>query len=510
MSFNFVTKLKPAQWLLVAVFALGIFLRLYNLPNSMMFLGDQGRDAIIVKGIFKNFNPVFIGPVTSVGNLYLGPLYYYFMLPWLMISYPSPVGPAYGVALLGIIAMFLMYHLGKEIVGKKAAIVATVFFALSSTVVNNTRFSWNPNPAPLVSLLMVFFTYRAIKKSAKYWLLVAVCFSILIQLHYLTLLSAGGAGLIWLYQVFTFRQKRQKLLQLILISAGALVIFLASLTPQFLFDLRHDNLNAKAFVAMVTGKGNFAANSEAPFLEKAEKVLRETEGRSMHILFEISFGKNRDLNRWLVAIFALTMVALIINHERFKLRGDNFQGEMVVLAYLLTGIIGTAFYGHTIFDHYIAYLFPITFLTFGIVIAALSSRFLAAKVVSVLFLLGFIWWNIPHYALQNRGWTVYDAQRTAQTILDRVQPGEKYNIVLFSETKDIDGQSYRYFLEASDRPPLPIEKRGETETLFIIDEERQSENVTADPVYEIVVFPNKTPKEVYNVEDGPRITVLKK
>lgn len=510
MSFNVVTKLKPAQWLLIVIFSIGIFLRLYNLPSSMMFLGDQGRDAIIVKNIFKNFNPVFIGPVTSVGNLYLGPLYYYFMLPWLILTYPSPVGPAYGVAFLGIIALFLIYYLGKELIGKKAAIIATIFFSLSSTVVNNTRFSWNPNPAPLISILMIFFTYRALKKSARYWLLVAICFSILIQLHYLTLLSAGGAGLVWLYQAFSFRQKRHKLLGLLLTSAGALIIFLASLTPQLLFDLRHDHLNAKAFVAMMTGKGNFTANSEAPFLKKAEQVIRETEGRGLHILFEISLGKNRALNRWLLTIFALTIVALVINHQRFKLRGDHFEGEMVILAYLITGIIGTAFYRHTIFDHYIAYLFPVTFLTFGIVIAALSSRFLVAKVASIILLIGFSWWNISHYALQNRGWTVYDTQRTAQTILDRVQPGEKYNLVLFSQTKDIDGQSYRYFLEVSDRPPLPIERRGETETLFIIDEEQRSENVTADPVYEIVVFPNKTPKEVYNVENGPRITVLKK
>ncbi len=504
------TKLKPKHWLLIAIFATGIFLRLYNIPGSMMFLGDQGRDAIIVKKIIKDFDPVFIGPVTSVGNLYLGPLYYYFMAPWLLLTYPSPVGPAYGVAVLGIIAMFLMYFLGKKMIGENAAIIGTTFFALSSTVVNNTRFSWNPNPAPLVSLLMVFFTYQAWKKSPRYWILVAVCFSIIIQLHYLTLLSAGGAGLIWLWQIFTNRKKSKQLVEIGIATLISALIFFGSLTPQILFDTRHDNLNAKAFANMVLGKENFAQNSELPLIQKIQKVAKETHGRGMHILFEISIGKNRDLNTWLLASFAITIIALIINHERFKLRGDNFDGEMIVLIYLFVGIIGTAFYGHTIFDHYIAYLFPIAFMTFGIVIAALTSRFFMSKVIAMIFLFGFLAWNLPRYNLKTQGWSISDVKRTSQAILDKVSVGEKYNIVLLSESRDIDAQSYRYYLETSDRPPLPIERRGETETLFIINEDKKSEKVTDEPIYEIVVFPNKTPKEVYNIQNGPEITVLKK
>lgn len=357
---------------------------------------------------------------------------------------------------------------------------------------------------------MVFFTYQAWKKSPRYWILVSLCFSIIIQLHYLTLLSAGGAGLIWLWQLFTLRKKPKKLLELGVVTLVSALIFFASLTPQILFDSKHNNLNAKAFASMITGEENFAQNSELPLIQKAQKVIKETHGRGMHILFEISLGKNRNLNTWLLAIFAITVIALIINHEKFKLRGDNFDGEMVILTYLLVGIIGTAFYGHTIFDHYIAYLFPISFLTFGIVITALTNRYFMSKVVAMVFLFGFLAWNIPRYHLKTQGWSIDDVKRTSQAILNKVEPGEKYNIVLLSESRDIDGQSYRYYLEVSDKPPLPIERRGETETLFIINEEKKSPKVTDEPIYEIVVFPNKTPKEVYNVENGPEITVLKK
>ena len=507
---KFFSKLKPIHWLLISILTIGSFLRLYNLPGSMMFLGDQGRDAIIVKRIFTDLDPVFIGPVTSVGNMYLGPLYYYFMLPWLRLTYPSPVGPAYAVAVLGIITIFLMYYFGKRLVGKKAAIIGATFFSLSSTVVNNTRFSWNPNPAPFASLCMIYFTYMAWKKNPRYWILVALFFSVLIQLHYLTLLSAAGAGVIWLFNIYDVRKHKVKLKKLLISTSIAFFLFVGTLTPIILFDLKHDNLNAKGFSQMITGEDNFTQNEQVPIIEKATTIVKETHGRGMHILFEISIGKERQLNTWLLIFTLIILSALTINHKKIKLRDNKFHGETVVLVYLLTGIIGTSFYGHTVFDHYISYLFPVTFLTFGIVIAAISSKSFLAKILSAIFFFYFIFFNFNKYSLATQNWSVDDVRRTAEAIIEKVKLGEKYNIVLLSGTGDIDGQSYRYFLETSDKPPVRTENRGEVETLIIINEDQKINNVTDSPIYEIVVFPDKEIKEVYNVENGPEITILRK
>lgn len=503
-------KLKPVHWLLVVIILAGAFLRLYNLPGSMMFLGDQGRDAIIVKDIFKKFDPVFIGPVTSVGNMYLGPGYYYFMLPWLWFSYPSPVGPAYAVAVLGIITIYLMYKLGKELVGEPAAIIATTFFAFSSTVINNTRFSWNPNPAPLVSLLMVFFTYRAWKKNPKYWIGAAVCFSILIQLHYLTLLSATGAGLIWLISIFEKRKNAKYLKKLFFATLISFLIFVVSLTPIILFDIKHDYLNTKAFTQMISGQENFAQNTTEPLMEKVITVTKETHGRGMHILFEITVGKNRQLNTWLLVFTFIIWSALFINHKKFKLKNDDFQGEFVIFIYLVTGIIGTSFYEHTIFDHYIAYLFPITFLTFGIVIAAICSRSFLAKIVTMMFFFYFLIFNFGKYNITTQEWSMFDVKRTAESVLEHLEVGEKYNIVLLSHTGDLYGQNYRYFMDVSDKPPLKPEQSPDSDTLVIIKEDDSEIDLETTSIYEISIFPDKTPKEVYNVEGGPEVTILRK
>ena len=185
-------KFETKHYIVVAILFVSSFLRLYNVADTVQFLGDQGRDALVVSKIFRDFDPVFIGPVTSVGNMYLGPLYYYFMVPFLMLTYPSPMGPVYAMALIGILTVFLMYYIGKKFIDEKAALWASGLMGLSLIVAHNTRFSWNPNPAPIVSLFMIFFVYKAVKKDMRYWIAVTICFAILIQLHYLTLLSGAG------------------------------------------------------------------------------------------------------------------------------------------------------------------------------------------------------------------------------------------------------------------------------------------------------------------------------
>jgi len=102
-----------------------------------------------------------------------------------------------------------------------------------------------------------------------------------------------------------------------------------------------------------------------------------------------------------------------------------------------------------------------------------------------------------------------DIQQTSQEILKHVKPGEKYNLVLLSESRDINGQNYRYFLTTGHTRPVSENERGEIETLFIINEEKKISKVTDSPIYEIVVFPNKEPAEVFSIDNGQEITILR-
>ncbi len=505
------SKLTLSKLLVVSLIILSCFLRVYNLKDSLQFQGDQGRDAMIVADIFKEKDPVFIGPVTSVGNMYLGPLYYYFMMPFLWLSYPSPMGPVYAVACLGILTVALVYYLGKKIVGEKAALWATAFYSLSSVVITYTRFSWNPNPAPLVSLLMIYWTYQAWQKKPWFWPLVSLAFAVLLQLHYLALLTAGGAGVMWLIDLGQRLKKAraktswQPLLKLLWPSLVALLVLLLSFTPLVLFDYKHNWLNLKAFQNLLFGEPNFKLTNSVSWLTRLWQIIKETHGRGMHILLEIAIGQRRRLNSFLLFAFTGLLGWRLLKKDK----SPTHTGELTLMAYLLTSVIGTALYEHTIFDHYIAYLFPVTFLIYGVVAKQLSKR-LWGKMLVWIFFGFFLWYNLPRLPLQDAGWTIDDMKRVSQTIYERVKPNEKYNLVLLSESRDLNAQNYRYFLTTTDRPPVETAERPNVEKLFIINEERQVKDPTTLPIYEIKTFPDKEPVEIYQVEAGPEILVLER
>lgn len=500
-------KLEIQHYILILVLGIASFLRLYNVSNTVQFLGDQGRDALVVARIFKNLDPVFIGPVTSVGNMYLGPLYYYFMVPFLMITYPSPMGTVYAIALLGILTVFLVYFVGKRFLDKNSALWGSVLFGLSAVVAQNTRFSWNPNPAPVVSLLMMYFTYQALKKNERYWILVTICFAVLIQLHYLTLLSGAGFGLIWIYQLVSRKQSVKKMFVSTIISA---VILLISMTPLVLFDLKHDGLNKNAFINILTKEEAFSKKDIAQDSNPLVIFLIDLKNRCELVTTQISIGEHsRSLNFLFTIVILSTFVYVIYKKHKNK---KDLSGELVLASFLFTGIFGLALYKQNIYDHYISYLFPVVFLTLGVVFNYFISKKIWGYLIIGIFLLYFAKFNYYHAKaiLKSLGWTIADIQSVSKTIEDRVVPGEKYNIVLLNSTGDILGQNYRYFLTTSEKPPVSEDQFGEVDTLFIIDEERKVEKEVDSPVYEIVTFSNKIPHEVYYIPDGPEITVLRK
>lgn len=491
---------KMTVWILLVLILAGSFLRLFRLNQTLQFLGDQGRDALIVRRLLIEHDPVFIGPVTSVGNMYLGPAYYYFMLPFLALTYPSPMGPVYAVAILGTITIYLIYKLGKELVGERAALFASIFYAFGWTFIAQSRFSWNPNPAPLVSIIMIWATYRAWTKNTAYWILVSFAFSLLIQLHYMTLLALPAAGIFWLVNLYQiWRQKKKEFKRFFIHTTLAILLFLLSLTPLVLFDLKHDFLNAKAFYEITLGKEDQVRDQT-----QVIRTLEETLGRSRHVLFETTTAQVG----WLNLIMVLTTFAFLILILK---RQDKFsKGQIVMVVWLVIGIVGTSLYKSTVFDHYIAYLYPVTCL----IIAMVLSYFWQNKLLKVLvpaFFIWFFWTNLMKYDFMRISWTVQDIENYSKNILANVQEGEPYSLVGINSYNDIYAMNYRYYLTAWGKAPLETEDANSAKKLVIVNENYQPvQEVLDSPIYEIVIFPDKSNRQVLPFAGSPDLIILRR
>ena len=146
--------------LLLLILLLAAFLRLYRIQDYMTFLGDEGRDVLVAYNILHG-HLTLLGPTSSVGGFFLGPIYYYFMAPFLFLFNYNPVGPAVMVALFGIATVWLLYKVCKDFFNVRIGLIASLFYAISPLVTSYSRSSWNPNPLPFFSLLTLLILYKA-------------------------------------------------------------------------------------------------------------------------------------------------------------------------------------------------------------------------------------------------------------------------------------------------------------------------------------------------------------
>ena len=251
----------------IVVFA--AFFRLYRIPEYMTFLGDEGRDARVVRRLIVNLDPVLIGPMTSVsteaGHMYLGPLYYYLMAPVMILSNLSPVGPAVMVAILSLFTLLLIWWMGRSWFHPLVGIIASVLYAISPTVIIHARSSWNPNIMPFFALLSIWSIYKIIQPSdlkansyqpkAHIWFLIlGVSLAFVLQSHYLGLLLFPTASIFWLLKLKVLIKNHQSTKSFLLNSGFCLLIFLLLMSPLLIFDLRHDWLNFKSIFAFFTNR----------------------------------------------------------------------------------------------------------------------------------------------------------------------------------------------------------------------------------------------------------------
>lgn len=485
----------PQQWRVLGVSLatiIGASYRLVNLEETLQFLGDQGRDAIIAYGILHG-DFTLVGPSTSVGSMFLGPLYYYFMVPWLWLAGNNPLGPALVVALIGVVTVPLLYWVGRRLVGPVPAFLATLLYATAPTVITFTRFSWNPNPAPIITLAMLYAGWRAWHGSANWWLGVAVGWLVIIQLHYVALLSIVPfviLGVIDLWRSWHCANMH-RVRQIGLVLLASLGLFLVSISTLIIFNWRFDNVIIKGFVDFFDSDPSAPS---LPLIEKLTNFLREHHGRGMHVLFEI-WGAEwtqwyREINTWLLATYAVLFGGAWYSHRR----SHYAIGYTILGLFTLISISGLSAYRMTLHPHYFSYFYPVSYLLTGTALATLAKWFKWPGALAALIIFVYINWLAvqPEQLryLKPMGWQLSDMRAVAERIAAEVPDDRTYSLATLSEFRDYRGLNYRYFLEIDEHPPVPQEEFHSAELLVIVAETpRIPEEVLNSPAYEIKEFP---------------------
>lgn len=484
----------------VGLIMVGAFLRLYRIRETLMFQGDQGRDALIVKEMIKDGNFTLLGPVTSVGNMYLGPFYYYFMAPFLMLTYPDPIGPAYGVALVNIGLLYLVYLVASKMFGKLTGIISLVIYTFMNPAILLSRFSWNPNLAPFFGLWLIWLLFSFWeKRRARDLCLIALCMGILSQLHYMTMVMVPVIALIYGLAFWQYPADRKRLIQSGLIAFG---LYLVTFLPLAIFNQRHDNLIVNSFREFAKGKSDYFIPGNSLW-----NTFRETEAKSYRVFSQLVSSPNGMTDR-LMFVIGLLGYALLIWKKKIRLQEN--KAIIIIFISLLATIVGISVYSGSIFDHYIGFIFPIVALYWGYLLAKLAEfGRIWGKITVLLILTAYIGLSLqkaPSFA--KPGPTLDSFRRVAEDISAQIGQG-KYNLTLLSDSKDYRGMNYRYFLGVSNRPPAGYDDYENLDELVVIDELDVPDPMQVK-IFEIQHPQMKKLVNEFKVPNGPRIFIYQK
>ncbi len=458
-----VRSITISQIFLAITLVVAAFLRIYKISDYMTFLGDEGRDVLVAYGILHG-HFTLLGPTASVGGFFLGPIYYYFMTPFLFLFNYDPVGPAVMVALFGVVTVWLVYKIGKEFLGETAGLFACMFYAISPLVIAYSRSSWNPNLMPFFSLLIIYFLYHAVRKnSIRLFLLVGIFYGIAMQLHYIELFL-GVAMILYIALKKIILPKKKDVAEIIKSYLFVFFGFLIGFSPFLAFEARHGFPNIQSIVSFVfqskdTGVGgNFLFTIQYVFFTLFSRLVTNFPPPE-----QITTQTHPHIAIWFDATLLLSLASVFLFiFQYFQLRRhiEAFSKRSILLLWFCAGVLLFGFYKKSIYDYYFEFMFPLPFLFVGNFLSYFYETFkplpkIAGKVLVIVVFCLLVWINlsgVPFRYTPNK--QKDQVKRISDFVLSKTD-GKPFNFALI--TKGNSDHAYRYFFTIENRAPITIE-----------------------------------------------------
>jgi len=208
---NLTIELKNNFWL-IGIILLATFLRFYRLPETMTFIGDQGRDYLAARDMVLTGQWPLVGIPSSVPWLRQGPFFIWLAALALKLGSFNPLTPAILTAVLGVVTVYLVYKFSRS---RLAALV----LATAPLTVIHSRLAYHISPIPLFTILFL----TALQQQSVVWSFLLA--GILLQFELTTL------PLVFFATLFFYRRRQR--------FYPACLVFLLPFIPKFIYDLTH-------------------------------------------------------------------------------------------------------------------------------------------------------------------------------------------------------------------------------------------------------------------------------
>ena len=422
-----------SDWWGLGIIFIATLLRVYRLETLTEFLGDQGRTMLIMRDFVTHGIVPIAGPTTLTGH-HLGPIFYYLLLPGYLLS-GEPVGVSLWVALLGVVAVFLIYKTVHQMFGLGSARVIALLWAVSPALVRADRIIWEPNLVPLFSALFVFLLYKAYTLwRHSIWFSVGVSVGILVQLHYPNIFFVGLVGLVFLGSFII----KKRLFWEILTAGLWLIAGLGLTLVPFLWHQYTVGFKDLIGVATVIKEGVGVTLGKRATISVSLDYAFRVLGRAVPWM-------SREPAALLLGLWSLFVCF------RPTLKNIFFS------VWFFGGIAAMLRYSGVVHDHYLFFIVPVPFLMIASIVQSTKPGVWRGTLYGIVIMVSFL--QLLRTDIFSVAQSDIPRVRNAVAQIKDVVNENDFSFTLVN-TVSYSDLHYRYYMEAMDLQPMPAVAGG--------------------------------------------------
>lgn len=443
--------------ILTALFICAVFLRSYNLYNSLFFGPEQGIDFFRIKSIVVDHHPVLVGAKTDIAGVFHGPIYYYLAAIPFLASRGDPFIIALFFILLNCITIFPLYSVCKKLFSVRAGLISAALFTISFGAITYTHWL---SSHPLVIPLTAFFLLGIVNfltGNKKYLILSSVSLALLGQAEFLNYLLFGG--ILTLIICFSFKEFKKTSPLLLLLNAG--IIFVLGFTHYIIFDYKNQFIMSKSLLGLFQGKGYYIS-----YLSVFSQINSQ---------FTQSIGKVflPFLPSILSLIALLTILVLLYKNK-------NTNAKKVLFPTLFIPLILLLILRHAVLEQFFVYSIIPAIILFGFLLDTVLRKklIIGAIFISIVFSCNLYVWFM--YAPQNNFMFFSSTQpdlhlRDEKKVIDKIYKAERgknfsfqsYTIPYWTQ----DAWEYLFWQYGKSKYGyMPVSENGKTLYVIIQDD----------------------------------------
>ncbi len=306
--------------LLALIFIVAIFFRTYQLIPRLEFGHDADLYSWVVKDIVVNHHPRLIGQLTTADGIFIGPFFYYLLIPFFILTNMDPVGAIIPTISIGLLTIISFYFCLSKLFNKQVALIAAFLQAVLLKIVYFDRWAVPTIPTYLWAIWYLFVLLQITKGNYKHLFILGILLGFIWHIH-IALIPTLLALPIAFY--FSKKLPDRKNILLFLLS-----LVLTSL-PLIIFEFRHNFSQSQSFFQ------NFTSNhGGGNGLDKLNLVLVYL-GNNLNSLFIYQKITLPFINNQMIAV-AFLFIGMFL--PRYKL--ITFKELFVLYAWVL----GTIFF----------------------------------------------------------------------------------------------------------------------------------------------------------------------